>query len=569
MKIRECVKATLPAWMTVMVSVAGVLLWMLAACDFHDDHCYRNKVSIMSDDFGENFMSFGGFYNPPITDASDVAESVVNHYRIFNARLADKLLILSNLFPTWVTDTLHAAAYALMLLMLLRLVRRDWARHPLLTSVVVALSWIMLPWWRLGASNAYFFNYVWSAAFNLFFIERFLTAYHSENHRQQWCLPLLAFAAAMMHEGFAAPVSAALLLLTIKDLRSRTLKRHLLPAIICYWIGTVAFMLCPGLWYRIANPWEMARMKDWIYNYTIGAWPQWVLLCTMLVFAQRRGLEWLKKWSADNLLPLVIVVVSLLLSLKTYTFARAWWLSYTFCIILTLSLLISTRRIAGIMLRTGVARVMSSLSITIAVGVFLGGVVWWQQVMSNESREAFKKIERGDSNCFFIDLHQRENLPWFTLHIPMDVVGDYYLWMQVVRKTGLHPVVLPARYEGGALTDMPKVAGDNPFHGSFPWLYSPCRLAETDRLYLVKFDHPICWEQESSYSIFFLARQWWQQQHGQSRDLEHAYMLKEYPVVNKNNYGNCTSPDTLWFYSFREVYPAMKWCRITRMDIIH
>ena len=79
---------------SVAVAVIGVLLWMMASCDFQDDHYFRHVVPLVLDDYTLNFSEFEKFESRKVCDVDDVRESIINHYMIFNSRLADKFLII-------------------------------------------------------------------------------------------------------------------------------------------------------------------------------------------------------------------------------------------------------------------------------------------------------------------------------------------------------------------------------------------------------------------------------------------------------------------------------------------
>ena len=60
---------------SVAVAVIGVMLWMMASCDFQDDHYFRHVVPLIHDDHALNFSEFEKFESRKVCDVNDVAES--------------------------------------------------------------------------------------------------------------------------------------------------------------------------------------------------------------------------------------------------------------------------------------------------------------------------------------------------------------------------------------------------------------------------------------------------------------------------------------------------------------
>ena len=550
---------------SVAVAVIGVMLWMMASCDFQDDHYFRHVVPLVHDDHALNFSEFEKFESRKVCDVDDVAESIINHYMIFNSRMADKFLIISNLFPEWLVDVFHALAYALMLVSFLTLVSNDWWKSPLLTVSVIVLTWLVLPWSRVYSSNAYFFNYVWSAAINLLLISLLMIRISSK--AAVLSLSVLALIASMMHEGFALPIALGFLIETLIERKKRTVESVLLK--VCYCAGCLAFVVSPGLWHRLENPWDSAMWSDYLYAYTIGSIPMWLLLLSVIIKTSRLGREWLKKWSVDNAFYLMVIIVSMSLSVVTSTFDRAWWMAYMFAMLLIIKQISDLkwyRNLLGISYAKGVAWAV----ITMLLMLFFYKIVVTQKCMTEQAERCAEILETSESNFICESVDERGNLPIYMMNIPIGVKEDYPFKEKCRLHKGGEPVIYPSCYLETPFDKLPKVEGRNNLRGLYPWYYSPSRLTKEQRVFNVTFGDPDEGETDGNISLFFSLRRWFNKLNGRSGRLERVYELQEIPVIvsqEMRENGICNS-DTAWFYKFEKNQKSLKGCRVIKMDSV-
>ena len=551
---------------SVAVAVIGVMLWMMASCDFQDDHYFRHVVPLVHDDHALNFSEFEKFESRKVCDVDDVAESIINHYMIFNSRIADKFLILSNLFPTWVVDVLHALAYALMLVSFLTLVSGDWWKFPMLTTSVIVLTWLVLPWSRIYSSNAYFFNYVWSVAINLLLIS--LLRIRVSSKVAVLSLSVLALIASMMHEGFALPIALGFFIETLIDRKKRNFE-SVLPRV-CYCIGCLAFVVSPGLWYRLENPWDSAMWSDYLYAYTIGAIPMWLLLLFIIIKASRKGREWLRKWSVDNSFYLTVIILSMSLSVLTSTFDRAWWMAYMFAILLIINFVSGSKWFNRDLLGISYAKGIAWAVITMLIMLFFYKIVVVQKCMTGQTEKCAEILGSSESNFICESVDERGNLPIYMMNIPNGVKEDYPFKEKCRLRKGGEPVIYPSCYSETPFDKLPKVEGRNNLRGLYPWYYSPSRLTNEQRVFNITFGDPDEGETDGSINLFFSLRRWFNKLNGQSGRLERIYELQEIPVivsqVMREN-GICNS-DTAWFYKFEKNQKSLKGCRVVKMDSV-
>ena len=551
---------------SVAVAVIGVMLWMMASCDFQDDHYFRHVVPLIHDDHALNFSEFEKFESRKVCDVNDVAESIINHYMIFNSRMADKFLIISNLFPEWLVDVLHALAYALMLVSFLTLVSNDWWKSPLLTVSVIVLTWLILPWSRVYSSNAYFFNYVWSAAINLLLIS--LLRIRISSKAVVLSLSVLALIASMMHEGFALPIALGFFIEILIDRKKRTVE-SVLPKV-CYCAGCLAFVVSPGLWHRLENPWDSAMWSDYLYAYTIGSIPMWLLLLSVIIKTSRSGREWLKKWSVDNAFYLTVILVSMLLSIVTSTFDRAWWMAYMFAMLLIINLITDSkwfnRNLPGMSYAKGIVWTI----ITVSMIFFFYKIVLMQERMTEQAERCAEILETSESNFICESVDERCDLPIYMMNIPLGVKEDYPFKEKCRLRKGGEPVIYPSCYSDTPFDKLPKVEGRNNLKGLYPWYYSPSRLTKEQRVFNITFGDPDVGETDGNISLFFSLRRWFNKLNGQSGRLERVYELQEIPVIVSQEMqedGICNS-DTAWFYKFEKNQKSLKGCSIIKMDSV-
>lgn len=548
---------------SVAVAVIGVMLWMMASCDFQDDHYFRHVVPLVYDDHALNFSEFEKFESRKVCDVDDVRESIINHYMIFNSRLADKFLIISNLIPTWLVDVLHALAYALMLLSFLTLVSDDWWKSPLLTVSVIVLTWLVLPWSRVYSSNAYFFNYVWSAAINLSFIS--LLRIRISSKATVLSLSVLALIASMMHEGFALPIALGFLIELTIDRKKRNVE-SVLPRV-CYCVGCLAFVVSPGLWHRLENPWDTAMWSDYLYAYTIGSIPMWLLLLSVVIKASKSGSEWLRKWSVYKAFYLTVIIVSMSLSVVTSTFDRAWWMAYMFAILLIIKLISDLkwyRNLLGISYAKGVVWAV----ITLLLMLFFYKIVVMQKCMTEQTERCAEILESSETNFICESVYERGDLPIYMMNIPIGVKEDYPFKEKCRLRKGGEPVIYPSCYSDTPFDKLPKVEGRNILRGLYPWYYSPSRLTKEQRVFNIIFGDPDDGEIDGNINLFFSLRRWFNKLNGQSGRLERVYELQEIPVIvsqEMRENGICNS-DTAWFYRFEKNHKSLKGCRVIKMD---
>lgn len=572
-QVRKSKSRFIYSLLPVLVSTLGVLCWVLASNDFQDDHYFRYIVPKPYDNHALNFAEFEKFDSPVLLTIDDAIESIINHYSIFNARLADKLLILSALLPSWLVDMMHAFSYATMIIIFLSLVKSDWWRYPVLTTFVILLIWLILPWDRLYSSNAYFFNYLWSSTINLAFI--FALSKTQQSCRNVCLLSALALMAAMMHEGFAVPIAVGFFVLMIRRCFERKQIRlsvkenfRLIIVISCYFIGVLLYAVCPGLWWRLENPWDSAAFSDYLYAFTIGAIPMWLVVFLMLIIRKQSGKECLKKLLVDNMFYVVVIIASMLLSLLTSTFDRAWWLAYLFAILLIFRQLLQIEVAAKFLSGFSCYKKISVVLITILMTMFYAKICHAQSVMTAEAEKCRVMLNTSKSNFICIDTHSRNNMPRYMLNIPLGVKEDYpFKEYYRIKGAGL-PIIYPEDYADLSFEEFPKVEGDNPLRGIYPWYYSPFRLNRENRVFNVTFGDPDKGESDGNINLFFSLRRWIAKLSGETGRLQRVYELHEIPVPisNEMRQNGVSVADTAWFYMFEKNEKSLKGCQVIKMD---
>lgn len=281
-----------------------------------------------------------------------VKETWVEHITTDNVRLANMVCVLFLTVPKWIGSGLSALLWGISMVWGARLAGLETRRLTPLLALCLCLWTFFMPWYdSLGAEN-YQFNYIWAT----FLSVGVLRLFFSRRKRSCALLFIAGLIAGMWHEGFTAPLFAALftLLVFYPSLRSR----RSLWLLVGVFVGLVWMLAWPTSWHRASdvtgdNEFGLGRVVFISFQH-----PAVVLMLLTCCVALCRS-KW-RRLFADKLTVglLVCVFVSLAIHFVTTRTPRTgWWAEYC-SVIVTVSLL---RRICP-----GLTRGGSSLNIMLA-----------------------------------------------------------------------------------------------------------------------------------------------------------------------------------------------------------
>lgn len=470
------------AMAVVVIAAVGVAVWQGVSGRWLDDYAYMTvpmtdaEIAAAGMD-ASSIEVFTDCCGPDITSFGQLPEAMWRHYLIANGRLANMLAFVMMQLPVWVLAVLQGVAYLLMIIGMLRLsgVGRGWIDRPLRCVLLVAVSWIVLPWSDGFASGTFMINYVWSAVASLWLLILLMRPGRSVGARG--ALYALAFVAAMMHEGLTVAVLAALPVVLWGA--KRRCRRTTLIAVGVYVAGAALMLVAPGLRNRIG----MQGGPSWNFlmrDIVVGMLPIWVA-CLSMFSVTLRG-RWrrerrvmLRRWT---LMAAMLAGTAVCLVVKQGE--RAAFFPY----ILSVTLIFD---IWGAWLSSlcRAPRLALSCSVLGAVllSLWLWRLAWWQHRASEERDRVMAQVEATGRPVAWVDTYDFTQLPWWLMDIPGYIgssdEGDVELMAAHVFKT-LYPniAVLPERWKGVDPDSLPAVAGSAGLRGEYPQYCSRRRLRD-------------------------------------------------------------------------------------------
>ena len=271
-----------------------------------------------------------------------------------------------------------------------------------------------------------------------------------------------------------------------------------------------------------------------------------------------------------NAFYLTVILVSMLLSIKTSTFDRAWWMAYMFAMLLIINIVSDSkwfnRNLQGMSYAKGIVWTI----ITVSMIFFFYKIVLMQERMTEQAERCAEILESSESNFICESVDERGDLPIYMMNIPLGVKEDYPFKEKCRLRKGGEPVIYSSCYSDTPFEELPKVAGRNNLRGLYPWYYSPNRLTKEQRVFNITFGDPDAGETDGNINLFFSLRRWLNKLNGRSGRLERVYELQEIPVIVSQvmqKDGICNS-DTAWFYKFEKNQKSLKGCSVIKMDSV-
>lgn len=417
---------------------------------------------------GSNFYEFWHCTGEPIRTASQAWESTVYHYMTSNGRLADKLLIFTNLMPMWVCKLGIGLAWGVATWALARLsLGPGWARRPLGTALLLWAIFLVCVWDHFFVSSAVGLNYVVSAALVLPVVILFLGGGKSDGPAAKAAIILLAFAAGFMHEGYSLPVLGAM---GVYWLMHRRLTARQWLVSLPFIAGTAVLMAAPGTGVRMDDAgWGIF---SWYFTSHIlyimpALWLLGAAGVALLIFRFKKGAR-----SGGALFFVVAGFLGVLVGLIAQVTERAYWFPSWLLVIAVFRML--TPYVPH---RSGMMGRIAGL----ALGAALTGWLCWaaalQHRYTRETDMVERRVRATASPLLFADVSNFMQTPPALMALPHPVMSRVYFNMVAIRLAlfddkapiGKGIVILPRRLEGVPASQWPRL-GENAY-GVFPFYY--------------------------------------------------------------------------------------------------
>lgn len=450
----------------LLLTAAGVIVWELIALPYSDDWFY---MFTYTDIPGAGFLSPG---TDLISTPSQAIDSFIMHYVNFGSRLTHLFAYFTDLLPPWLNDIIDGIAIIGLLMLIVSVAfGKDGFKSPIALTTAATLMWITLPWHDNMVSHLYQINYVWSSLPALWFLYIYLYRISTASPSTMRWAVVSAFFTGAMHEGISLPTAAAAALVFISQPR---LRKSRIPMLIGLAAGIVV-CLGPGTFNRLFYGQEATfdpRMYRWLVSRAILSLLPWLLpIGAMTVIAMRKGLatawhnlktEW--PW-------LLIAIANYAMALIIARFGRTLWMMDLSIVIVTLRMLASCSP-SSQRVKTAVAVTLAALNIA-----FLISLCREQKIMSDDQRFSIDLIKTTGCREIYTRIPLQQNAPWWTLGIPhrydgTDDIAQYTLSAAMDSDRITFYPILPVSCVGKPFEQWPKIAGDNPFRGEFPNLYS-------------------------------------------------------------------------------------------------
>lgn len=471
---RRISSGTLFVTLFLTVITVGVVSWELIALPWSDDwfylYAYCNDPGV-------------GFLRPSkevIETLGDAWESISRHYMLFNSRLANLTMYLTDLLPQPVTDVINGLMITAMLtLIIINANGVNGLRSPIKATLTATLMWVIMPWHDNLVSIDFQINYVWSSVFALTFFYIYQRQADTLRGLAWWMAAIfVAVAAGWMHEGFSIPMAAGCLWLLLRDRSTSRRNRVLLFGALC--LG-LCLALGPGTFDRIFNgneiQFDISVYQWFISRALLGTFPLFAPIAAAAWVWAAKGGETAKRLIGQQSAWIVIAITSFLLGCAVTRLDRTLW-------IMDISAIVITMRFLAELSLPKVAKRLLVGTLTAANVLFLIFLCRWQMVMAAEQQQMIDLRVNEGVRTLYTSMPMADDAPWYTLGIPhrhnaTNRLAQYTFSAVLDTNNNVFYPVLPISCKGKPFEQWPKIAGDNPFRGEYPALYSTDSLTCT------------------------------------------------------------------------------------------
>lgn len=443
--------------------------WMISCDTYFDDWIYKKSS-------GETFDEFWNCTGGSIQNLGDAFNSCINHYHHSNGRLADKIVIFSNLLPDIISRVIHALCLGLTLYFSSILCFRDkWKISIGGTAILSASIIFLLPWNDYFNASAINYNYLLSATLNLPIIISYITDRHRYNSYKIY-IYILAPIAGMMHEGFSIPILAGMLLHTLTFHKS--IKPHHITLFLTYFIGALILLIAPGTIKRISDVSLCNPTFEWslhtLFMYTP---PFWLITIVSIYISIRHGIKELVKRYIFNTFILTAGIIGFSIGVYTMMRGRAEWMPGLMFIIASYNILWGNNSIF---------KLQKTIGITISVISILWLLTVAQQQYEYSQEQQKIESEIAFTDIIFADISNFQTTPWWMFDTPHPLYCNHHYSIVSIsngiraKNSNKGIVVLPTKFTNKHYSEWDRPGGTNTLFGEYPIYYSPKRLGEVE-----------------------------------------------------------------------------------------
>lgn len=541
-------------------------LLMLATGPQQDDFWYsRNYPDAFNGDHELNFDYFRSISGEYLTTWKQAIESCKNHYLYHdNARMANNLMLISNLAPEWLVDFVSAIFLVLLVWGIIRAACPRQKITPLLWGASLLIVFLF-PWWEHPMICADFMmNYLWSTTI---LIWAWIAITGNPHKRQLWYLIPFCVFAGTMHEGLSASMIAGLFVYLILNRHESNGCRWILFGAVVF--GPVFIIFSPALLWEFSR--RMAREHNLIrltlrilgieyLNLTITA-------IALFVLRKRAGSFEFRKFLKGCLPFFVIVLVNYAVCFFSVADPRALWVGDIALAVVTMRAFIEIS--SGLSTKTGM--VCGWIS-TLTVCAWFGMLSVWQAAASRNLRDLIETAKNSGDVIYF-DLLSLDQFPFLNFNMICGITDINEITSALGSIDGLdkamHKVVLPEKFRDIPFDSLPGVSGSARLRGeNLLYFYSPefhsDRFAHFDITYGGVGSLPGA----NPYSHSRLSLIFKKIRSSVSRIPDTYLDATLIPIVvtdDMKRRGICES-DTAWFYGFHFIPTHYVSCKVEAID---
>jgi len=460
----------------LLLFAVGVGVWQYLSPPVHDDIYYMHFcLPTTENDFWE-------LEGSPVTSFSQAADSAWNHWQLVNGRLTNILATFLLISPPWLLASLQAMMALLMMSMILFFgLGRKALNVSWICSLLLLISWKLLPWHNNMNSDDYMINYVWPSALVLCFLALVFHPEFLNSRLRQWLWALPAFFIGMLHEGFSIPVLGSLCLLFVfPKFLPRTAswpddwRKRLLVPVMAFAAGACVCIFAPSTIARLLRQSDEVADTSCLglaVAHIFHTVPLFLYLAILALALWRQGFAGVWKLIKGQAFWLTMFILSFAIAVVLrHPAARMLWFADVIMIILSLQLI---RTLGASWLRPRKGLAVAAIAVQ---ALFLGNIFTIQSKLGQELSLAFVNFWHRADGMVFVDYTHQGDIPWWTFGLIDSYVNSCLFNIQAVKSlpqfkgiSNAVALVLPDSLSYvKSYADIPPIPGDNPFRGVYP-----------------------------------------------------------------------------------------------------
>ena len=479
--------ARLLSYTLLLISAIGFLVWNLnleyQCDDLWYQHYYPGEEDCEISEYGDDFAFC---IQPKITNWWQVLKSIGHHYLYWdNGRLSNMIMVVSVMFPKWVSDVCHSLMVLFMMWGLARLSSgRRWAEYPLRLGVISLFVWVGWPWFDMKGSSDHFFNYLWSSALVLYFVILFQQLNQESSRGRIILTSIVGFVAATMHEGISVPfmvgIGGYIVLGWFYGGKLAGVEKpsrgHVISAC-CFLVGILCItVFCPAFWSRLY--WIRSINFFWkqaVIDYIFKLYYVYIVILLPLLLMYIKGPRVIVGMILkDNIFIIAGLAGFCLVVVSGIEIIRSAWVLCIVCTILGVKWL-SMLRIHGH--HAGLSIIFAIMCCVLLI-CFFTDLCLTQGRRTEQRRNLISEITKAPvQGIYYVDLDNETSDSWWINHIATRIPDyenfpDFQILYHI--NQAKYPVfgVLPRRYDGFPIDSLPLMPGDSGLRGVYPYYFT-------------------------------------------------------------------------------------------------